>query len=118
MDTTKQPNNIIDDQINEAIQRIDIVLERNIKIFWLVIVMSVFIFAVGTVLMVIGMQSNDWRLLVPSAFITGLLYWPINKIISIRKENIQLAVVPALIRMLPADKAAEQIIKLIENLKP
>ena len=109
---------VVDKQIEEAINRIDEVLKRNVQMVNLVIFMSVIIFIIGAFLLVIGFRSDDWKILTPSALITGLLYWPINKIITIRKENIQLAVVPALIRTLPPEKAAEEIIKLIEKIKP
>lgn len=111
-------NEIIDKQIEEAITRIDQVLDRNIRLVWIVTTMSVVIFGIGASLMILGFQSGDWRILAPSALITALLYWPINKILTIRKENIQLAVVPALIKSLPPEKAAEEIIKLIDKLKP
>lgn len=109
---------IIEDQITEAIERIDKVLSKNERTVWVVISMSVIIFAIGSALLVIGFESGDWRVLTPSALMTGLLYWPINKILKIRKENIQLAVVPALIRTLPPEKSAEEIIKLIGKLDP
>ncbi|OGC51747.1 hypothetical protein A2982_00480 [candidate division WWE3 bacterium RIFCSPLOWO2_01_FULL_39_13] len=107
---------IIDKQIAEAIARIDLVLDRNVRLVWVVLAMSSVIFIVGAVLLLIGFKNGDWKILTPSALMTGLLYWPINKILTIRKENIQLAVVPALIKTLPPEKAAEQIIKLIEKL--
>ena len=113
-----QQTKIIEDQIQDAIDRIDSVLKRNEQTVWLVVAMSMIIFAIGLILLIIGFNSRDWRVLTPSALMTGLLYWPINKILQIRRENIQLAVVPALIRTLPPEKAAEEIIKLIEKLKP
>lgn len=113
-----ETTNITDQQIEDAIKRIDQVLQKNLQLVWIVIGMSIGIFFLGFVLFVIGFKNADWRILTPSALITGLLYWPINKILTIRKENIQLAVVPALIRTLPPEKAAEEIIKLIEKLKP
>jgi len=52
----------------------------------------------------------------PSAVTTGLLYYPLREIKDIRQKNIALATAPILISQLPADKAAEQIQKLLEQL--
>ncbi len=85
---------------------------------WIVTWMAAAIFVIGISLLIVGVQAKDFRLVVPSAVLTGFLYWPINKILQIRKENIQLSVVPALIQTLPPEKAAEEIVKLIEKLDP
>lgn len=114
----KQEQAIIDKQILDALCRIDDVLERNKKIVWVVIIMALAIFVVGLLLLIIGFKSRDWRVLTPSAIITGLLYWPIKTLLKIRKENIEIAVVPALVKTLPPEKAAEEIIKLIEKIRP
>jgi hypothetical protein len=45
-----------------------------------------------------------------------LLYYPLQEIRELRRKNIALATAPALISLLPKNKAAEEIQKLIENL--
>ena len=105
-------------QIDDALTRIDRVLNTNRQTVWHVVSMASVIFVLGVSLFVVGIKTGDWKILTPSAVITGLLYWPIDKILRIRKENIELAVVPALVRTLPPEKAAEEIVKLIEKLRP
>jgi len=114
----EQDSSAINRQITEALDRIDQVLEGNKKLVWIVVIMALAIFALGLLLLIIGFNAGDWRILTPSAVVTALLYWPINKILKIRKENIELAVVPALVRTLPPEEAAEEIIKLIDKIRP
>lgn len=106
---------LIDKQIADAVDRIDRVLEKNKNLVLTVVIMAVLIFALGMMLLIIGSTSGDWRILTPSAIVTGLLYWPINRVLRIRKENIALAVVPVLVKTLPPEQAAKEIVKLISK---
>ena len=105
-------------QIIDTLERIDTVIKSNRTTVRIVTAMSIAIFAVGITLLLLGFESGDWMVLTPSALITGLIYWPVNKILAIRKETMHLAVVPALVTALPPEQAAEEIIKLIETMKP
>ena len=113
MDTQQ---NTVNSQIDDAIRRIDDIIKDNRKYVWIVVCMTIGIFMLGCVLIILGFESGDWRVLTPSIIVTAFLYWPINKIIKIRKENISLAVVPSLVKTLPPEKAAEEIVKLIKKL--
>lgn len=101
---------------NQAMyDRIDAVLTSNKRTELMVIGMSFFIFVIGVALIAIGAVSRQPLIYGPSLIIQAFLYWPINKILKIRKENIALAAAPALIATLPPKQAATEMVKLLEK---
>lgn len=95
--------------------RIDTVLASNKRAEQIVIGMSVMIFLIGSALIVAGVLNKLPAIYAPAAIIEAFLYWPINKILVIRKENIALAAAPALIATLPPEQAAAEMVKLLEK---
>lgn len=106
----------IDSQINSAIERIDNVLNRHKKTYWIIIFMAMIIFIVAISLLVIGLLMES-ELILGCSTIIGGMYWAIKKISRIRKEDIYLAIAPKLARILPPEKASEEIIKMLERLR-
>ena len=109
--------NIVTNTADRGLYYINQILDRNQKIVWLVVSMALAIFILGISLLLIGITARDWRILTSSGIITAFLYWPINKILKIRMENIVLlsiALVP--IEFLPPEKAAEQLLKIIDRI--
>jgi hypothetical protein len=101
---------------NQAMyDRIDAVLASNRRAEQVVIGMSIMIFLIGVALIIIGIVGKLPAVYVPSLIIEAFLYWPINKILKIRKENIALAAAPALIATLPPEQAAKEMVKLLEK---
>ena len=97
--------------------RIDKVLDRN-KIHEIAImVMAGFIFLLGLGALIYGILKNQVLIVAPATLITSLLYWPINLINKIRKENIALAAIPSLISALPPEEAARELVKLLAKLQ-
>lgn len=100
----------------EINNRIDEVLEKNRIHEIAIIIMAIFIFLLGTVALIYGMLKNNAFIVAPATLITGALYWPINEIKKIRKENIALAAIPSLISALPPEEAARELVKLLNKL--
>ena len=101
---------------NQAMyDRIDAVLVSNRRAEQVVVGMSIMIFLIGAALTIIGAINDLPALYTPSLIIEAFLYWPINKILKIRKENIALAAAPALIATLPPEQAATEMVKLLEK---
>lgn len=82
-------------------------------IVWVVLVMAVAIFVLGVCLLLTGLVSRDWRVVAPSAVVTGFLYWPINKILKIRMESMILTTALALVEPLSPEVAADYMLKII-----
>jgi hypothetical protein len=105
------------DAIDQVAERFETALEHNRSTYRLILWMSGGIFVIGVSLLIIGVIKWDTLILAPSAIITGLLYWPIINLLKIRKANICLYISPALIKCLPAARAADEIEKLLEWLR-
>ena len=103
-------------QIEETLQRIDLVLRENKKIEWTYILLTVVLFGCGIACIVCALVTGRYLWSAPSTITTGLLYWPLKEIKSIRRNNIALATAPILIATLPPDQAAREIQLLIHTL--
>jgi len=103
-------------EIDKILQRIDNVLKSNRRIELLYIVLTTILFGCGIGCMIRALVTGAFAWSTPSAVTTGLLYWPLKQIRSIRKENIALATAPILIERLPSDKAAVELQKLLHTL--
>jgi hypothetical protein len=101
---------------DETLSRIDTVLNVNRRIEWTYIILTVVLFLAGIACIVMALATGKYLWSTPSAVTTGLLYSPLREIKEIRQKNIALATAPILISQLPAEKAAEQIQKLLEQL--
>ncbi len=101
---------------SKLLGRIDAVIDRNKKHESIIIALSIVIFIVGVTGFVYGLFTGNAWVITPSTLITGLLYWPINKIDQIRKDNTALAVLPSLIATLEPKDAAIELPKLLAKL--
>jgi hypothetical protein len=97
--------------------RIDQALDRGKRSEQLVITLSVMIFLLGVGLIGVSIATESIVYAVPSLVIEAFLYWPIRQILKIRKENIALATAPVLIATLPAENAAAEMVKLLEDVR-
>ena len=77
-----------------------------------VLAMASAIFVLGISLLLIGLISKDWKVAAPSPFITGFMYWPINKVLKIRMESMILTTALALVEPLPPEAAADYTISI------
>jgi len=100
----------------DILKRIDDVLIQNKRIEWTYITLTILLFATGISCFIVALVTGQFAWSTPSAITTGLLYWPLKEIKSIRHKNIALATAPMLITQLPKGKAAEEIQKLLQTL--
>jgi uncharacterized membrane protein YjjB (DUF3815 family) len=98
------------------LERIDQVLSDNRRTETIFIVLAIALFLLGIAALTYALLNRDFVWASPSAVTTLLLYWPMNQLKRIRRENIALATVPALIAMLPAADAAAQLQRLLESM--
>lgn len=103
------------DPNQQMYDRIDAVLAGNKRTENIVIGMAVLIFVLGIALVAVGATAQQPLIYGSSLILEAFLYWPINKILQIRKENITLAATPALIASLPPEQAAAEMVKLLEK---
>jgi hypothetical protein len=101
---------------SEVTSRIDDVLERNKLHEIAIMIMAGGIFILGLVALIYGISTKEVFIVAPATLITAFLYWPIQHLGKIRKENIALAAVPSLISTLPPEEAARELIKLLDKL--
>ncbi len=107
------------EEIKEVIdvgERIERALTDHRRYATIVVWLSVAIFLLGVTGIVIGLMQKNAFIVVPATAMGAFLYWPIDKILRIRKDNLLLVVTPSLIAELPPERAAEQIIKLVEKM--
>ena len=92
------------------------VLKENRRIEWTYILLTIVLFGCGIACIVCALVTGKYLWSAPSTVTTGLLYWPLKEIKSIRRNNIALATAPILIATLPPDQAAKEIQLLIHTL--
>ena len=96
--------------------RIDNALVDSNKLMILAIRMALGIFIMGCTFVLAALSKDEIFYSIPATVTAGLLYWPINKILKVRKENLLLRVIPAFILLLPPKEAAKEISKFLERL--
>jgi hypothetical protein len=102
--------------IEVTLARIDDVLRQNRKIEWTYIVLTVTLFVCGIACIICALITGKFIWSAPSTVTTGLLYWPLKEIKSIRRNNIALATAPVLIATLPPLESAKEIQILLHTL--
>jgi hypothetical protein len=102
--------------IEDTLARIDEVLRQNRKIEWTYIILTIALFACGIACIISALVTKEYAWSTPSVVTTGLLYWPLKEIKSIRRNNIALATAPILIATLPPQEAAREIQNLLHTL--
>ena len=96
--------------------RIDGVLQDNRRIEQCFIGLASVLFLVGITAIVVAIVRGQFAWSLPSVFTSVFILYPLKRIEKIRRKNIALATAPALIQMLPPEKAAEELQKLIGTL--
>ena len=97
--------------------RVDGALRQNARAEKVIIGLAVVIFAVGVLSILLAYRHTNPYIASGTALLQGFLYWPIAEIRRLRRENVSLQVAPVLVDSLPPNKAAEEIIKLLEFLR-
>ena len=81
--------------------RVDLALHQNRRAEYIVIVMAAAIFVLGIAVATVGAWAENAYLTIPAVVLEGLLYWPIKSILKLRRDNITLQTVPAIVTVLP-----------------
>jgi hypothetical protein len=102
------------DKINA---RIDKALADNRRAERLIVYMALALFCVGLTATGVAYWLENPYIAEGSTLAQVFLAFPINEIRKLRRDNVILQTHPALIHTLPADAAAEQIIKLLRHLR-
>lgn len=102
--------------IEKTLSRIDTVIRTNRRSEYLFLILTTILFGCGISCIVVALVTKEYAWSSPSMITTGLLYWPLNQIKNIRRENISLAVAPMLISSLPPKEAAEEIRNLLKEI--
>jgi len=100
----------------EILLRIDGVLKENRRIENVYIIFTIALFVCGIACIVMALVTEKFAWSAPSVVTTTLLYKPLQEIKELRRKNIALATAPILITLLPRQKAAEEIQKLLQAL--
>lgn len=103
-------------QTDSLLARVDDVLTANRRHEYCYIFGAAILFITGIASFLVALYHGEYVWTVPPAAATFFLRWPLNAIHQIRKDNLALAIVPAIIKELPRPKAAEELQKLIQRL--
>lgn len=97
--------------------RVDQAIAANKRSEHIIIGMAVLIFILGLVVASVAYWTTNAYITSGAMLFEGALYFPIRRIGRIRRDNIVLQTFPAMMSALPPDRAADEIIKLLEFVK-
>lgn len=112
----KQTPPLTNQRIEKTLARIDVVLLENRKEQRVYILLASILFLAGIYCLIEAIIRGEFGWSIPPVITTALLHWPLKAIRDIRQKNIALAVAPAIILLLPAEEAIEEIKKLLFSL--
>ena len=105
------------DVLNATNARIDEALATNRKWEMLAAMMAVVIFVLAITIIVVGIWRGYLYASAVAAGLSPLLYFALKEIGKIRRDNVLLQCLPALLEGLPPEKRAEVLIKLMQELR-
>ena len=95
----------------------DKALAENRRAEYIIIGMAVSIFLLGLTIVVVGYWSVNAYVTGAAMLFQGLLYWPIREILKLRRDNLILQTLPAMVAALPPDRAADEVVKFLDYLR-
>ena len=102
--------------VNEVLIALAKAVDVSRRSEFVALVLAIACFVVGAILLAIGYQMDEWRILAPAAVVEGLIYWPINKILKIRSQTLLVFILPELLRNVSRKRAADILEKLIDKM--
>ena len=105
-----------DEVIREVAVYINDTIRRNRRGERLIIALLVAQFLAGLALLLVGAVLERWFLIVPGGLLSALLFWPVNKLTSLRANNLRLQLLPELLRLAEEEEAQQLAAKLINQL--
>lgn len=97
--------------------RVDQALAANRRAEHIITAMAALIFLLGLVVAGVGYAAANPYVSSGAILFQSALYFPIRRIGSLRRDNIILQTFPVMITALPAERAADEIVKLLDFLK-
>ena len=97
--------------------RVDQALGDNRRAETIVIMMAIAIFVLGAAAFVFAYWRQNPYVAGGGLLFQALLYWPIREVLKLRRDNLILQTLPALVSSLPADSVAQEITKMLEHLR-
>lgn len=97
--------------------RVDQALSRNARAEYIIIALSAAIFLLGVGLLAVSYVEKNPYVATGSLLLQGFLYWPIQQIRQLRRENIMLQTVPAVVAMIDPVEAAKEIRKMLDFIR-
>jgi hypothetical protein len=98
-------------------ERVDKALADNRRAELLVISMAMASFLLGLAVVLIGYRATNPYVSTMAVPFQGLLYLPIREIVKLRRDNLILQTVPAIVTALPARRASDEIVRTLEFLR-
>jgi hypothetical protein len=99
-------------------RRVDEALAVNRRAERIITWMTVGIFFLGLAVVVVGYWAVNPYISGGAIFLEGILYWPIRELLKLRRENLSLQIVPAILTALPPEVVAQEFVNLLKSLRP
>lgn len=97
--------------------RVDQALAANRRAEYIIIGMAILIFILGLTVASIGYSTTNPYITSGAMLFQAALYFPIRRIGRLRRDNLILQTFPVMMAALPADRAADEIVKLLDFIK-
>jgi len=97
--------------------RVEQALAANRRAEVIIIGMAILIFILGLVIAGVGYHAMNPYITGGAMLFQSALYFPIRRIGRLRRDNIILQTFPVIMAALPPDRAADEIVKLLDFLK-
>jgi hypothetical protein len=104
-------------QLLSVHKRVDTALAHNRRAEKIVILMAVGTFLLGLGIIITGYWSKNLYITVGATVLQGFLYWPINEVLKLRRDNIILQTTPVIVSTLDSAAAADEIRKFLAYLR-
>ena len=98
-------------------RRVDQALAANRRAEIIIIGMAILIFVLGLVIAGVGYRALNPYITGGAMLFQGALYFPIRRVGRLRRDNIILQTFPVIMAALPPERAADEIVKLLDFLK-
>lgn len=105
-----------DQIVHEVAGYVDEAIRKNRRSEWLIAGLLVAQFVAGLALLTAGAALDRWALIVPGGLLSSLLFWPVQKLIRLRANNLRLQLLPELLRLAETKQAQQLAAKLIDRL--
>ena len=105
-----------DEVLREVAERTNDIIRRNRRDERLVVALLVSQFLAGLALLTAGAALERWFLVVPGGLLSALLFWPVNRLIALRANNLRLQLLPELLRLADEERSQQLAAALVNRL--